>query len=575
MFLVLMKYLIKHYFAKHKRLFAIDIASAIFVAAIDLVFPIVTRMCLYRFIPDEMWKVFFIIIGLMVAFYALRSIAIYNMWYFGHSFGVCVERDMRVDLFSHLQKLGYDFYDSNRTGQMLSRLTTDLFDITEMSHHTPEDILVSFMTIIGAVIIMFRLQWKLALTIAIALPIFLIIVIRNRKMMKRTSMEVKKKTSHINTEFEEAISAFKLAKAESNEAVEREKFKEASETYKEAKYSFYKAMGHFNASMEYLLCFLPLAVIGVSGILIMKDGMDALDIITFNLYVASFVSPLRKLASTVEILANGKAGLRRFQEILSVKPTITDSPDAIELENAEGSIAFENVSFSYDKGVEVLKDFSLRIAPGETRGICGDSGGGKTTLINLVPRFYDADSGRILIDGKDVRKIKQNSLRKQIGLISQNVFLFASSIMENVRYSKPDASDEEVMRALELASLADDIRKMPNGVNTIIGENGVLLSGGQRQRLAIARTFLKNPPILILDEATSALDTITESKIQNTFESLSKNRTTIIIAHRLSTIRHADRIVVISNGRIVEIGTPDELMANKRSKYYELHHQAE
>ncbi len=562
-----MKYLFENYFTKHKKLFAIDILSAMFVAAIDLVFPIVTRMCLYLFIPEEMWKAFFITIGLMVAFYALRSIAIYNMWYFGHSFGVCVERDMRIDLFSHLQTLGYDFFDSNRTGQMLSRLTTDLFDITEMSHHTPEDILVSFMTIIGAIIIMFRMQWKLALTIAIALPIFLIIVIKNRKMMKKTSMEVKKKTSHINTEFEEAISAFKFAKAESNEAKEREKFKEASETYKEAKYSFYKAMGRFNASMEYLLCFLPLAVIGVSGVLIMKDGMDALDIITFNLYVASFVSPLRKLAGTVEILANGKAGLKRFREILDVKPTVTDAPDAIELKEVKGSITFENVNFSYDKGTDVLKDFSFQIVPGETVGICGDSGGGKTTLINLIPRFYDADSGQILIDGEDVRRIKQESLRKQIGLISQNVFLFASSIMENVRYSKPDATDEEVIHALELASLADDISKMPNGANTIVGENGVLLSGGQRQRIAIARTFLKNPPILILDEATSALDTITESKIQKTFERLSENRTTIVIAHRLSTIRRADRIVVISNGKIVETGVPDELMANEHSTF--------
>ena len=567
-----MKYLFKTYFMKHKRLFAIDMISATLVAVIDLVFPIITRTCLHHFIPNEMWKVFFIVIGTMIAFYALRSLAVFNMWYFGHSFGVCVERDMRIDLFSHLQTLGYDYYNANRTGQLLSRLTTDLFDITEMSHHVPEDIFISFMTIIGAISIMFAIRWELALTIALALPVFLFLVLRNRKKMKETSTEVKKKTSHINTEFEEAISALKLAKAENSEAEEKSKFVQASETYKNAKYSFYKAMGRFNASMEYLLCFLPLAVIGVSGILVMKQSMDVLDIITFNLYVASFVSPLRKLAATVEILANGKAGLRRFSEMMSIKPAIKDSPDAIELENAKGSIRFEDVSFSYDGQNKVLKDFSLQVNPGETVAFCGDSGGGKTTLINLIPRFYDADSGRILIDGIDVKDIRQDSLRSQIGLISQNVFLFAASIMENVRYSKPDASDDEVLKALDLASLTDDMRKMPDGANTIVGENGVLLSGGQRQRIAIARTFLKNPPILILDEATSALDNITESKIQKTFEQLSKNRTTIIIAHRLSTTRNADRIVVISDGRIAETGTPDELLADKSSKYWQLNH---
>ena len=531
------------------------------VAIIDLVFPMITRWCLYTLIPQNAWRMFWTVMICVFAAYIIRSLLNYVMWYWGHSFGVLVESDMRHTLFCHIQKQSFSFFDERRTGALLSRLTTDLFDITEMAHHAPEDIFISTVTIIGALSIMFSIEWHLALVIAIMVPISLFIVLSSRRNMSLTSRKVKESTSHINTEFESALSGFRTAKAFANEEIELEKFDSASNRYRLSKYAFYKAMGLFNSSIEFFLCALTAIIIAVGGALIMRGKMSLVDLITFSLYITTFVSPVRRLAITMELITSGTAGLRRYNELMSVSPSINDKKDAEELKDVKGNVELKDVSFSYSNDNEVIRDISLSIHDGEMLAIVGSSGGGKTTLASLISRFYEASKGNIYIDGHNIKDVTQKSLHECIGIISQDVFLFAGTIEDNIRYGKLDATDEEIIKAAKEAEIYDDIMNMPNGFKTNVGERGVRLSGGQKQRIAIARIFLKNPPILILDEATSALDSVTEYKIQKTFEKLSEHRTSIVIAHRLSTIRHADRIAVINNGVIKEMGTHDELIA--------------
>ena len=459
-----------------------------------------------------------------------------------------------------MQELSYDFYDANRTGQLMSRLTADLFELTELAHHGPEDLLTSFITIVGALIVMATIRWELALAVGILIPIFLVVIMTMRSNMSKVSVVVKQKTGHINTEIESSLSGIRTAKAFGNEEVEMARFNAANEMFKTSKRSFHKAMGAFNSAMELFLTSMNVAVIAMGGYMIMKGRMDYRDLITFSLYIATFVTPMRKLSTFSELFANGFAGLNRFVEIMRTEPTIRDSEEAKPLENVKGEINVDHVSFAYDGDLAVLHDVSLQVAPGETIAIVGPSGGGKSTLCQLIPRFYDVTGGSISIDGLDVRSITQKSLHKAIGIVQQDVFLFADTILENIRYGRPSATDQEVMEAARRAEIYDDIQAMPNGFQTYVGERGTLLSGGQKQRVAIARIFLMNPSILILDEATSALDSVTESKIQRAFDNLSKGRTTLIIAHRLSTIRSASRIVSISDGRITEIGTHQELL---------------
>ncbi len=548
------------YFKNHKKLFAVDILCAAAISVIDLAFPLVTRHALYELLPGNLYTVFFTIIATLVVCYLLRSGLNFIVAYYGHTFGIRVEADIRADLFRHMQRLGFDFYDRNRTGQLMSRLTSDLFELTELAHHGPEDLLTSVFTIIGAIVVMASIQWQLALAVGLMIPIFMVVVMLMRRNMGKASAAVKQKTGHINTQIETSLSGFRTAKAFANEKLETARFDEANEVFKGSKRSFHKAMGQFHSSMEFLLCSLNVLVIGMGGWLIMKGQMDYRDLITFTLYISSFINPMRKIANFSEMFANGFAGLSRFVNLMRTEPTIQDKENAQDLKDVKGQIHVDHVSFAYEGDLDVLHDVSVHIEPGQTVAIVGPSGGGKTTLCQLIPRFYDVSSGSIRIDGLDIRDVTQDSIHKNIGIVQQDVFLFADTIFENIRYGKPDATFEEVAEAAKKAEIYDDIMAMPEGFDTYVGERGALLSGGQKQRVAIARIFLKNPPILILDEATSALDSVTEAKIQRAFDALAQGRTTLIIAHRLSTIRSAGRIISIADGVITESGTHEELL---------------
>ena len=549
------------YFRPHKRLFIADLCCALLISAIDLTFPYVSRWCMYELLPRSAYHTFFAVMAVVCAAFLLRAVLTYVICYWGHTFGILVEADIRRDLFSHMQELSFDYFDRNRTGQLMSRLTADLFDITELAHHGPEDIFISGVTIVGALAIMFTIQWRLALVIAAIFPIFFIVVWKCRASMQETSRRVKQKTAVINADIESGLSGIRTAKAFANEQIELKKFDSSNNSFKTSKRQFHKAMGRFNAAMEFFLCFLSVAVIAAGGVFIMRGEMDTVDLITFSLYITTFVNPIRRLSTFAELFANGSAGLGRFVELMRTEPAMQDAPDAEVLSRVEGRIDVDHVSFAYQDDMAVLHDVDIHIRPGETVAVVGPSGGGKSTLCQLIPRFYDVTDGDIRIDGQDVRQVTQKSLRQNVGVVQQDVFLFAASILENIRYGRPDATEEEVAQAAKLAEIYDDIIAMPDGFNTYVGERGTLLSGGQKQRISIARIFLKNPPVLILDEATSALDSVTEAKLQETFEKLSQGRTTIIIAHRLSTVRGADRIAVIENGRIAELGSHEELMA--------------
>ena len=559
------------YFKPHRRLFALDMTCAFLIALIDLAFPLVSRQAMYTWLPEKQFRVFFIVMAAVVVAYVLRSGLYFVVAYWGHTFGIRVEADIRRDLYHHMQELGFDFYDRNRTGQLMSRLTSDLFELTELAHHGPEDLFISVVTIFGALAVMFAVRWELALVLLVLLPVLLWTAMRRRRQMSDASRAAKQKTGTINAAIESGLSGVRTTKAFANEAEQQQRFDEANEVFKTAKRGFHKEMGRFNAVMEFFTGILPVVVIAVGGWLIMGERMDYVDLITFSLYVTAFVSPIRKLANFAEMFSNGFAGLHRFVELMRTEPTIQDAPDAVELTDVRGDVDVEDVTFAYGDKTDVLHHVTLHIPAGETVALVGPSGGGKSTLCQLLPRFYDVDSGSISIDGHDVRKLTQGSLRRSIGIVQQDVFLFADTIRENIRYGRPGASDEEVERAARQAEIYDDIMAMPDGFDTYVGERGALLSGGQKQRVSIARIFLKNPPILILDEATSALDSVTESKIQGAFDRLAKGRTTLIIAHRLSTIRSASRILVIRDGRIAEEGSHQALLA-LNGEYARLYH---
>ena len=559
------------YFKPHRRLFALDMTCAFLIALIDLAFPLVSRQAMYTWLPEKQFRVFFIVMAAVVAAYVLRSGLYFVVAYWGHTFGIRVEADIRRDLYHHMQELGFDFYDRNRTGQLMSRLTSDLFELTELAHHGPEDLFISVVTIFGALAVMFAVRWELALVLLVLLPVLLWTAMRRRRQMSDASRAAKQKTGTINAAIESGLSGVRTTKAFANEAEQQQRFDEANEVFKTAKRGFHKEMGRFNAVMEFFTGILPVVVIAVGGWLIMRERMNYVDLITFSLYVTAFVSPIRKLANFAEMFSNGFAGLHRFVELMRTEPTIQDAPDAQELTDVRGDVDVEDVTFAYGDKTDVLHHVTLHIPAGETVALVGPSGGGKSTLCQLLPRFYDVDSGAIYIDGRDVRKLTQSSLRRSIGIVQQDVFLFADTIRENIRYGRPDATDAEVEQAARQAEIYDDICAMPDGFDTYVGERGALLSGGQKQRVSIARIFLKNPPILILDEATSALDSVTEAKIQGAFDRLARGRTTLIIAHRLSTIRSASRILVIRDGRIAEEGSHQALLA-LNGEYARLYH---
>ena len=558
------------YFRPHRGLFVLDLSCAFIMALIDLTFPLVARSAMNQLLPARQFDTFFIVMLIVAAAFVIRACMNYIITYWGHMFGVRVEADLRDDLFRHMQSLDFKFFDSNRTGQLMNRMTGDLFEITELSHHGPEDLFVAFITIIGAICIMFTVQWQLALVILIIIPIFLAVVMLCRKNMVTTSRNVKITMSEINGEIESGLSGIRTSKAFANEEADYRKFAQANEKFKTAKCASYSAFGKFNSSLEYFMCIMPVVIMAFGGWLIMKDNMNYVDLVTFYLYISTFINPIRKLGNFTEIFMNGYAGLTRFIDLMRLQPEVQEPENPVKPDTIRGRISIENVCFTYDDKTSVLDNINLEISEGETVAIVGPSGGGKSTLCQLIPRFYDVDAGCVKLDNVDVRSISKEALRKNIGIVQQDVFLFPGTVMENIRYGRPEASDEEVYEAARKAEIYDDIMNMPDKFDSYVGERGVLLSGGQKQRISIARIFLKNPPVLILDEATSALDTVTETRIQKAFDKLAEGRTTVIIAHRLSTIRGADRIVLIDDGEIKEDGSHQELMT-KGGQYAQLY----
>ncbi len=549
------------YIARHRRLFVIDMLCAVTVAAIDLIFPFVSRTAMQRYLPAKLYSAFFLVMAALVLAYVVKGFLYYLITVIGHKMGVLTEADMRRDLFTHMQELPFSFFDKNRTGVLLSRVVSDLFEVTELAHHGPENLLICSLSLLGSLIIMFCIQWRLALVLAIALPLGVWFTLSQRIRMRNANLEVKRKTATITAAIESSISGVRTAKAFANEKREAEKFDEANEVFKQAKVEFYRAMGLYMSGMEFTTGVMQVLVITAGGLLIMQGKMDVIDLVTFTLYVSTFLSPLRRLIQFVEQYMQGAAGFDRFLEIMRTEPEIKDAPDALKLGEIEGRVDFNDVSFHYDNGVPVLQHIDLHIAPGETLAVVGSSGGGKTTLCHLIPRFYEVSEGSVCVDGVDVRAVTQRSLRRSVGILQQDVFMFAGTVRENIRYGRPDATDAEIVEAAKRAEIHDEILAMPEGYDSFIGERGVMLSGGQKQRLAIARVFLKNPKVLILDEATSALDTVTEQSIQRSLDELSRDRTCIIIAHRLSTVRQADRIAVVEGEQIAELGSHAELMA--------------
>ena len=549
------------YYGPHKHLFFLDMFCALIICLIDLAFPYLSRSALNILLPNRAYHAFFLVILFFAVAYVCKGLLYFVVSYWGHVFGVRVEADLRRDLYGHMESLSFRFFDKNRTGVLMSRVTNDLFEITELAHHGPEDLFISSVTLVGAFCIMCTIEWRLAVISFSIVPFFLLFTIYQRRKMRRANLKLKAQTAEINAAIESGISGMRTAKAFQNEETEKEKFGAMNHLFVQAKSTYYKTMATFQGGMEFSLSIMPVMVIGAGGYFMMKDTVNYADLVAFTLYITTFTTPVKKLVNFVEQFMQGSAGFSRFLELMRLEPDIQDAPDALEMSTVRGEVSFDHVSFRYNDKTEVLHDIQLDIKAGEKFAFVGPSGGGKTTLCQLIPRFYDVTQGAVQIDGQDVRQVTQSSLRRQIGIVQQEVFLFADSVLENIRYGRPDATDEEVVLAARRVEIHDDIMAMPKGYHTYVGERGVMLSGGQKQRISIARVFLKNPPIVILDEATSALDSVTEARIQTSFDRLCEGRTSIIIAHRLSTIRNADRIAVINRAQILEQGSHEALMA--------------
>lgn len=566
------------YYKPYLGLFLSDMFFAILGAGVTLVIPLIVRYITGNviFLPaGEVLPAILKLVALMLALVLLECFCNFYIGYYGHIMGASIERDMRNEIFGHYQKLSFAFYDNQKVGQLLSRITSDLFDISELLHHGPEDIVISLMKFVGSFAILMSINSTLALVMFAFVPLMALYAFYLNRKMKRAFKENRARIADINSQIEDSLSGIRVVKSFANEDVEMEKFGKGNQRFVDSKRISYRYMGAYNSGLGALTTLVTVGVIVAGAVLISDGSMDSTDLITFLLYVNNCTEPIKKLINFTEQFQNGYSGYERFLEILAVEPDIADAPDAVELTDVKGEIVFEDVTFRYEENLEtVLNHINLKVDAGEYIAIAGSSGGGKTTLCSLIPRFYDVDSGRILLDGTDIRQIKLKSLRDHIGIVQQDVYLFAENVMENIRYGRPDASDEEVIAAAKMANAHEFIMELPDGYETDIGQRGVKLSGGQKQRLSIARVFLKNPPILIFDEATSALDNESEKIIQESLEKLAKGRTTFVIAHRLTTIRNAGKILVMTEKGIEEQGTHEELLA-KGGIYSRLYRMSE
>lgn len=552
------------YYKPYKGLFFSDLFFAVLGAGITLVIPLLVRYITSNVVYYPVDKAVSVIIKLgifMIALVLLETFCNFYIAYYGHLMGAHIERDMRNEIFSHYQKLSFSFFDNQKVGQLLSRVTSDLFEISELLHHGPEDLIISIIKFVGAFVILLFINVRLALTAFFFIPFLILYALYFNRKMETAFRRNRARIADINTQIEDSLSGIRVVKSFANEQEEMRKFKIGNQRFVESKKQSYQYMGTYYSGMGAFTTLITIVVLLVGAFSLTKGQMPVEDLVTVLLYINNFTEPVKKLINFTEQFQNGYSGYVRFREIMAVEPDITDDADACELTDVKGAIDFENVSFSYEGNKEqVLKNVNLKVNAGEYVALVGGSGAGKTTLCSLIPRFYDVTEGRVLLDGQDIRKLKLHSLRSKIGIVQQDVYLFAGTVMENIRYGKPDATDEEVIQAAKAANAHDFIMELDDGYNTDIGQRGVKLSGGQKQRLSIARVFLKNPPILIFDEATSALDNESEKIVQDSLEKLSADRTTFVIAHRLSTIRKAQRILVLTEDGIAEEGTHQELM---------------
>ncbi|AZR73413.1 thiamine ABC transporter permease [Anoxybacter fermentans] len=549
------------YYRPHWKLFCLDITCAFLITGIDLLFPIITRNFINDIIPNGKFELFWKFSFFLLILYILRTILQYILEYWGHVVGVRMEADMRRDLFTHLQTLSFSFFDKSRTGNLMSRVVNDLNNICETAHHGPEDLFISLMMLGGSFLVLININVPLTLLIFGLIPFIVWFSAKKRIKMMNGFRNVRREVADINSELENSIAGIRVAKAFTNEEYELNKFTKKNISLQKSRENAYKAMAEFFSGINFMSNLLKLIVLVVGGYFVFENKINYGDLVAYLLYIQLFLTPIRSLTQLMQQYQQAIAGFERFLEIMEVKPEIQDKEDAKELKDVKGEIIFENVTFSYDNKEKVLKNINLKIEAGKTLALVGPSGGGKSTLCNLIPRFYEVESGRILIDGHPITDIKISSLRRNIGIVQQDVFLFSGTIRENILYGRLDATEEEIIEAAKNANIHDFIMQLPDQYDTYVGERGIRLSGGQKQRISIARVFLKNPPILILDEATSSLDNESELIIQQALRRLAKNRTTLVIAHRLSTIKDADQIVVLTENGIQEQGTHQQLLA--------------
>ncbi|MCI7722938.1 MAG: ABC transporter ATP-binding protein/permease [Mediterraneibacter faecis] len=553
-----------HYYGPYKTVFFIDLLCAAIISLVDLAYPQILRSATKTLFTQDKAIILqalpWIAIGLFMM-YVIQSFCKYYVSCQGHIMGAKMERDMRQELFEHYEELSFSYYSQNNSGQMMSKLVSDLFDISEFAHHGPENLFISLVKIVGSFIFLFLINKKLALPLIVLVILMFLFSFRQNQKMQRTFMENRKKIGDVNASLQDTLSGIRVVQSFTNEEIEKEKFQKSNHAFLVSKKDNYRCMGEFMSSNLFFQGMMYLVTLVYGGYLIANNEMSAADLAMYALYIGIFISPIQILVELMEMMQKGLSGFRRFLDVMETEPEIQDAPDAVELKDVKGRVCYEDVSFHYsDDETTVLSHVSIEIPAGKSVALVGPSGGGKTTICSLLPRFYDVTGGRVTVDGQDIRSLTLKSLRSQIGVVQQDVYLFSGSIRDNIAYGKPDATEEEIIEAAKCANIHDFIMELPDQYDTFVGERGARLSGGQKQRISIARVFLKNPPILILDEATSALDNESERWIQHSLEELSKNRTTITIAHRLSTIKNADEIIVITENGIAERGRHETLL---------------